>query len=297
VGCWLLAGIRRPIELLMLGTQRVAAGDLGHRIPLGGRDELAHLAASFNAMAEDLERQRVALLQAQSGLEQKVQERTSALAEANLTLTRLDAIRQQMFADISHELRTPLTIISGEAEVTLRSGTAGADEYRTTLRRIVDLTGQVATLVEDLMLLARSEHADLRISKQRVAVSNVLEEAGEDLRVLGRSRSIDVAIDIPADAGCQVLADPRRLAQLLLILVDNACRYTAENGGIVVALACDHSARASRSRIPASAFRPRRSARCSIATFAAGRRGRWRPRAAASACMSRRPSPRPMAAA
>jgi signal transduction histidine kinase len=241
IGYWLLTSIRGPVEMLLLGTQRIAAGDLGHRIPLSGRDELAHLASSFNGMAEDLENQRIALLQAQSGLEQKVQARTSELAEANLTLTRLDEIRKRMFADISHELRTPLTIISGEAEVTLRSRTVGADEYRTTLKRIVDLTGQVATLVEDLMLLARSDSADLRISRQRIAVGNVLEEAGEDLRVLGRSRNIDVAIDAPEDAGREILADPRRLAQLLLILVDNACRYTGPDGRIVVSSACDEA--------------------------------------------------------
>ncbi len=236
LGIWLIRNIKTPIEHLLLGTREIAAGDLGHRIELRGRDELAHLAGSFNQMAADLEQQRTALLQAQAGLETKVQERTSELEQANLTLQRLDDVRRQMFADISHELRTPLTIISGDAEVTLRGKNVQIDDYRTTLRRIIDLTGQVAKLVEDFMFLARSDTADLQIQKRSVLASDILEESAEDLRALASGKAIEVDLQIPTNADALLDADPSRLAQLLLILVDNACRYSDRGGRIEISL-------------------------------------------------------------
>jgi signal transduction histidine kinase len=236
IGFWLLRKVKRPIERLLEGTRQIATGNLGHRIRLEGRDELARVAASFNRMAVDLEGQRAALMRAQAGLEQKVRERTGELERANLTLQRLDELRRRMFADISHELRTPLTIISGEAEVTLRSRNAGIDDHRAALGRIVDLTGQVAHLVEDLMLLARADAEGLQIRRAPVAIEAVLREAAEDLRALADGHQIAFALRLPDGASHSVDADPARLAQLLLILVDNACRYTEAGGRIGVAL-------------------------------------------------------------
>lgn len=235
-GYWLLRSVKHPIERLLEGTRQLAAGELGHRIRLRGRNELAHLAASFNAMASDLERQRSALMDAQTGLEQRVETRTAELRQANLTLQRLDELRRRMFADISHELRTPLTVISGEAEVTLRSRNAGIDDHRAALSHIVDLTGQVARLVEDLMILARSDAADLRIEKQPVDMQMLLRESVEDFRALAGSKAIDVTLDAPEEPRLVVDADPGRIGQLLLILVDNACRYTPAEGTIDVSL-------------------------------------------------------------
>ncbi len=236
LGYWLIRHIKNPIEQLLLGTQKVAAGDLGHRIELRGRDEFAHLADSFNGMAGDLERQRGALMQAQAGLEEKVRERTSELEQANLTLQRLDDVRRQMFADISHELRTPLTIISGEAEVTLRNRNVRSEDYQVTLGRIIDLTGQVANLVEDLTFLARSDTADLRVHKRPVRAADVLNEATEDLRALASSKDIKVELQVSLEAEGWLDADPNRLSQLLLILVDNACRYSETGGRITMSL-------------------------------------------------------------
>jgi signal transduction histidine kinase len=236
LGFWLIRNIKSPIEQLLLGTQKIAAGNLGHRIQLRGRDELAHLAGSFNGMAEDLERQRTALMQAQAGLEEKVRERTGELEQANLTLQRLDDVRRRMFADISHELRTPLTIISGEAEVTLRNRNVQSEDYRTALSRIVDLTGQVAKLVEDLMFLARSDTADLRVHMRPIRAIAILEEAIEDLRALASSKEIEVELRLSIEADAFLDADPSRLSQLLLILVDNACRYSESGRQIRISL-------------------------------------------------------------
>ncbi len=118
----------------------------------------------------------------------------------------------------------------------MRSRSAAIGDYRTALGRIVDLTGQVARLVEDLMLLARSDAADLQIRRAPVAIEAVLREAAEDLRALADGRQIELALRLPEGTSHSVDADPARLSQLLLILVDNASRYTGAGGRILVSL-------------------------------------------------------------
>lgn len=131
-----------------------------------------------------------------------------------------------MFADSSRERRTPLTIISGEAEVTLLSRDVRNKDYRATLSRVVDLTGQVAKLVEDLMFLARSDTADLQVHKRPIQATHILKKAAEDLMALASSKEIEVDLQLPVEADAYLDADPSRLSQLLLVLVDNACRYS-----------------------------------------------------------------------
>ncbi|MBI2080601.1 MAG: GAF domain-containing protein, partial [candidate division NC10 bacterium] len=72
--------VTRPVDALVAGARALGAGDLGHRIPVGGPEELAFLAQAFNRMAEALEEGREELEQANVGLEVKVQERTAELA-------------------------------------------------------------------------------------------------------------------------------------------------------------------------------------------------------------------------
>lgn len=154
-GILLLHRLKRPLDDLMRGLRVIAAGDLAHRIQAKGRDEIAQLADHINTMAHELEQQRSRLVQAQSELETKVEDRTVDLLDANTRLRRIDESRRQFFADVSHELRTPLTVIRGEAEVTLRGRIKEIDEYRSALTRIVGLTEQLSGLVDDLLFLAR----------------------------------------------------------------------------------------------------------------------------------------------
>lgn len=235
-GFALFRSIDEPIRVLVWGTRRVAKGDLSHRIQLGGRNEFTYLARNFNFMAASLEQEHTRLLEIQAGQEKKIAQRTASLSEANNQLRRIDQTRRQFLADISHELRTPLTVIRGEAEVTLRGSRQDQEEYRTALRRIVDLSEQLAKLVDDIFFLTRADLAELRFDTTLVTLNELMAEAKESARVLAQKKRLTVTLDAPEER-LIIDGDPLRLGQLLLILVDNACRYSHPSGMIALTLA------------------------------------------------------------
>jgi signal transduction histidine kinase len=161
-----------------------------------------------------------------------VRARTAELQVANAELRRLDHARVRFIADVSHELRTPLTILRGEAEVALRDRASGSKLYRETLRRIVDQAQDMARLIEDLMLLGRTESGDIRFHLKVLNLRDLVEEAVREAEILGQPKGIQVRADI-VDAP-QVRADRQRLKQVLLIVLDNAVKYSSREGTVDV---------------------------------------------------------------
>jgi two-component system, OmpR family, sensor kinase len=232
---WARRRIQAPVDALIEGTRTIAGGGLDHRVSVSGRDELANLAVSFNWMVAELERRRADLERARADLEREVQERTRELRESNQALRRVDEARRRMFADISHALRTPLTVIRGEAEVTLRGRDGKSRAYRAALQRIVATTAQLNKLVEDLLQVARSESATVRSEPSEITANRLVAEVVEDAKALGAVKGIAVAF-VAATEAIQIRGEADRLRQLLLILIDNACRYTHAGGQISIGL-------------------------------------------------------------
>jgi two-component system OmpR family sensor kinase len=215
----------RPIDLLTKGTEAISRGELDHRIAFDGRDELGTLAKRFNEMAAHQENQHNRLLNAKAELEQEVAARTAELAAANQRLTDLDRLRVQFLADISHELRTPLTALRGEAEIPLRHGSKPEAVYRDALARIVTQSVDMSRLVDDLVFLSRSETDTIRFEPRRTDLVKIVSDAVHEGQVLGRSKAITVEAEYESDPIC-VMADPQRLKQAFIILLDNAIKYS-----------------------------------------------------------------------
>jgi two-component system, OmpR family, sensor kinase len=234
-GVLLLRGVRKPIEALMKGTDEIASGNLDYRISLDTGDEFAYLATHFNQMAEEFSLQQEKLREGRDLLEKKVSERTFELHELNAELKRMDIARREFLADISHELRSPITVIRGEAEVTLREREPNVEEYKDTLRRIVELSMQLGKYVNDLLFLARSETANLQFEWSNVDLAELVASTVEDFQVMAQESSISFSLDIPKEP-VWVRGDKQRLRQVLFILGDNACRYSNPGGHITVDL-------------------------------------------------------------
>ncbi len=225
-------GLRRPLHALASGAQALQQGQLQHRIDLPGRDEFSDVARSMNAMAEELESHRRREEQQRQLLEATVRERTADLHQANESLRRTDVRRRQLLADISHELRTPTTAIRGEAEVTLRGTDRPAAEYREALGRIVDTSRQLGSVIDDLLAMARSDMETFSLVRQPVSLKRPLLDALGQAAALAGETGVSLTLEGKLPDKLTVFGDSQRLTQLLLLLLDNAIRYSLPGGTV-----------------------------------------------------------------
>jgi two-component system OmpR family sensor kinase len=237
VAAYLLTrSLLRPIGLLTKGAEAIGRGELDHRIVFESRDELGALAQRFNTMAANQEDQHNRLLDAQTDLERQVDARTEELATANQRLTDLDQQRVQFLADISHELRTPLTALRGEAEIPLRHGSKPEAIYRDALERIVTLSLEMGRLVDDLVFLSRSETDTIRFEPRRADLVTIIADAVHEGEILARAKGTSVKADCRSEP-VWINADPQRLKQALLIVLDNAIKYSPPGQSVTVRMA------------------------------------------------------------
>ena len=148
-------------------------------------------------------------------------------------LRRLEQVRTEFVANVSHELRTPLTAIQGYLETLL----GGALEEPEHARRFVDIafrhTERLGRLLNDLTDLSNIELGKVTLRLAPVRFSHVVDSVFEIIRPKAEGGRVGLIADVqPPDL--TVHADHDRLAQILINLVDNAVKYTPENGWVTV---------------------------------------------------------------
>jgi signal transduction histidine kinase len=131
--------------------------------------------------------------------------------------------RQRSFvADASHELRTPLTLIRANAELAMLDPERPTDEPLANILTEVDRTDR---LVDELLLLARSDAGRLELKREPNDLSALIRDAAESMRLLFDARGTGLAV--VADTQAEVLADRDRIRQVVRSLLDNALKHTA----------------------------------------------------------------------
>jgi signal transduction histidine kinase len=180
-----------PVRHITTAAAGISEGDLSRRIGYRGpRDEVGHLAETFDAMLSRL----------QSGFEQ----------------------RQSFYALASHELRTPLTIVRGHLEILRRASRPSPAEIRETLDIVLQEVDRITGDVGDMLLLGRMLLGQPG-PREAVDITEVVAEAHRRARGLAlREWRLDAAGPVP------VLADAEQLGRALLNLVTNALRHTGD---------------------------------------------------------------------
>lgn len=149
-------------------------------------------------------------------------------------LKRLEKVRRDFVANVSHELRTPVTVIKGYAE-TLLSGALTTDPERAAgfLEKIHRHAERLGTLVSDLLILSELEAGEKPLQPAPVAIEGAVGHACALLEEKARNKKINM--DRGGIEGAPpVLADRGKLEQVLVNLLDNAIKYTPENGSITI---------------------------------------------------------------
>ena len=144
-----------------------------------------------------------------------------------------DALRHQreFAADASHELRTPLTVIRSSVDHLRRHADKPVREVGDALVDIEAEVGQLTSLVDDLLLLARSDSGAINLERVPIHLDDVAADAAAALAQPAAAAGVQVEIDPePTPA----LGDPARLRQLVMILVDNAIRHSPRGAAVRV---------------------------------------------------------------
>ncbi|MEZ4600684.1 MAG: heavy metal sensor histidine kinase [Syntrophotaleaceae bacterium] len=203
---WFLAGrFLKPVENITRAMRRINAENLNQRLPIGqARDEISRLAETFNSMLSRLE----------------------------------ESFRKihQFSADASHELRTPLTILKGETEVALRWAKQ-PEEFRKTLESSMEEIDRMGRIIEDLLILAKSEAGEKSLEIKEISLSDLLQELYLQARTLGEPKGIYPQLKLEVIEEIRMQGDELRLRQLFLNLISNAVKYTPEGGQVEIILA------------------------------------------------------------
>jgi heavy metal sensor kinase len=201
-GWWMSRRALQPVDQIIDAARSISEQNLARRLPEPDtQDELQRLSQTLNQMLERIE---------------------SAFRRVT-----------QFTADASHELRTPIALIRTTAELALRKP-RGNEEYRQALEDVHTESIRTTDLIENLLTLARADAGKAAIERREVDLVSIVREATLQGEKLARVKELQFRAELP-DSPVNVLGDASSLRRLLLIVIDNAVKYT-QKGEIAVRL-------------------------------------------------------------
>lgn len=207
-GLWLGRRALTPVARITDDARAITEGNLSARLAVPhSRDELQQLSETLNDMLERIEQ--------------------------SFSRTR------QFTADASHELRAPMTLIQTAAEYSLRRERS-REELVDNMQKILREAQRTRALIDHLLLLARGDAGKESAALTGMDAAPLLREAAEQATAMAAAKGISVSLRLEAGV-LPVRANEPQLRRLLLILVDNALKYTPSGGRVTIAGSADGS--------------------------------------------------------
>lgn len=192
----------KPVDKITTIVDEINSTNLSGRLPeCNSGDEIEHLTNTFNHMLDRLEES-------------------------------FNQVRR-FTSDASHELKTPLTILRGELELALHNELP-TEKYQIVLASALDEVIRLTNVVQTLLELSRADSGQIPMAFQKENLSKLLNDITEDAEILAEVKNISVQSSIEQDIFIEF--DIARLHQAVLNLVDNAIKYTPEDGFITIEL-------------------------------------------------------------
>lgn len=191
--------ITRPILKMKKAAEQLSKGNHNVQLYTQRKDELGDLATSINRLSQDLE--------------------------------RLKNERNEFLGSISHELRTPLTYMKGYTDIISRKNISMTDRDKY-IKIIQEETEHLTDLIKNLFELARIDHNEFDIRKERVVYGDLIAIVLARIHPVLKQKNIKLTFNCPENL--IVMVDPARMQQVLLNILDNAIKYTPEERHITI---------------------------------------------------------------
>lgn len=203
----------RPLSRMRTAAIQLAEGDYTVRTGVSQQDEIGELAESIDILSQ-------------------------RLLSASLESQKLSDLRREFVANISHELRTPVTVLRGSLEALHDQVITDPAQIQEYYSQMLKESRHLQRLVNDLLDLSRLQNTSFQMDQEEISLHDLLQDAAHSARQIARPK--DVTIDLHmAGPDLKVTGDYGRLRQLLMILLDNAVKFTPT--GSLVRIACqDH---------------------------------------------------------
>jgi signal transduction histidine kinase len=206
LGYWLSGWSLAPVKRIIETTESIGVQNLSRRLEVPkARDELRRLTETLNAMLVRIEK----------------------------SVTRIT----QFTADASHDLRTPVAVIRATAEITLRRKRTDVG-YREALTKILETSVETSELLENLLMLARADASVAATEMKMIDLGKCVRKAKERAVVLSTDKGLRFTARTPVEP-VWVRADGIAIDRLLLILIDNAVKYSPSGGQCHIELSQD----------------------------------------------------------
>ncbi len=243
------AGISRPLVDLSRAMSRYREGEHAVRIATAAGGEIGELARDFNRMAQELERSQSGLREQVSAATAELQRTIEALSAKNIELeeAREEAVRagkekHEFLARMSHEIRTPLNAVIGFSRLLLSSEASpeGVLEYT---RTIDWAANQLLTVIDGVLNFTKLEAGSLELEHLVFDLRACLEDVVAMLSPTAHAKGLELALVMHQDIPETLTGDPNRIAEVLVNLLDNAVKFTAEGHVLVEASYVDDRVR------------------------------------------------------
>ncbi len=193
----------KPVENIRATAEQITFGNLSNRLPVVATgDALEHLSVTLNQMLARLE----------------------------------DAYQQvsRFSADASHELRTPLTIMRGELESMTQRESGLPESLRERIGSVLEETERLSHITESLFTISRLDAGEAKAELITFDLADLVKTTTEQMSLLVEEKSIVLTVN--AQQHILVKGDPARLKQVVVNLLDNAIKYTPDNGRIAISV-------------------------------------------------------------
>jgi signal transduction histidine kinase len=200
----------KPLNLMKQSALKLADGDYSAKTGIERNDEIGELAQILDELSVRLDK-------------------------ASRESENLEKLRREYVANISHELKTPITVIRGSLEALCDGIITDAEMVNDYHMQMLSESKGLERLVADLLELSRLQNPDFAIEMAPLNLCDVVKDIQKSCIHLAKEKNVQIISSVP-EYPCAIFGDYGRIRQLVMIIADNAIKFSPENGTVKIVL-------------------------------------------------------------